>query len=175
MPSRFASASRYVESADEPPPMLSPTSISTIGPSRRGVGVLERLGHARGRRPGAPRAAPRPARASQRAASRAAAGIAVVDRQERHPHLFDVGVRVALGDAGREHARAAPAPRGCPRPGRCIGSSPVYCLTMLTTSGGISSAWTGRISPLMRPHDQLGALLGALLRRQGAGWCGRPP
>ena len=30
-----------------------------------------------------------------------------------------------------------------------MGSSPVNCLTMFITIGGISSAWAGRTSPLM--------------------------
>ena len=68
-----------------------------------GVGVLERLG---GERDVALEGqAPLPGEIGEVAGGLAGGGlVAVVDGEERHAHLLDVGVRVPLGDAGGEHA-----------------------------------------------------------------------
>ena len=68
--------------------------------------------------------------------------------------------------AGRRRGRSPPS-------GPRIGSSPVNCLTMLITSGGVSSACTGWTSPAHGAHDERRRTPGPARGRRGGGWCGR--
>ena len=137
-------ASSTVESAALPPPMLSPTSISTTGP--RGAAA------ARSASSGEAMAPTTSARRSQARSGQPARGVARPRdrRPTRRGSSCPSRPRRRTDSPPRRWrtaARGAPSTSSMPATRVRMGSSPVNCLTMLITTGGISSAWTGRISP----------------------------